>query len=92
MPKVEIYTTPTCSYCLRAKALLDRKKVSYVEIRVDQDPQQRAIMIQRSGGQRTVPQIFINDQWIGGFDELWSLEQQHQLDSKLTSSTEKKHG
>lgn len=82
MAKVIIYSTATCSYCIRAKMLLDQKKVSYEEIRVDLDEQKKDEMIERSG-RRTVPQIFINDKPIGGFDDMWELEQKGELDRLL---------
>lgn len=81
--KIEIYTTENCPYCVRAKMLFERKKVDYTEIHVDQDPQKREEMIKRSHGKRTVPQIFINDESIGGFDELWELDKQQKLDEML---------
>jgi glutaredoxin 3 len=82
MAKVEIYTTKVCPYCQRAKQLLDKKQVSYHEIAVDQDAAQRDKMIQRSG-RRTVPQIFINDQPVGGCDDLYALEREGKLDNLL---------
>jgi glutaredoxin 3 len=63
--------------------LLDKKHVRYDEIRIDQDPDKKEEMIQRSG-RRTVPQIFINDQPIGGFDDMWELEQKGELDALLS--------
>jgi glutaredoxin 3 len=82
MAKVIIYSSASCSYCVRAKMLLDQKKVAYEEIRIDLDDQKRDEMIARSG-RRTVPQIFIDDQHIGGFDDLWALEQRGELDRLL---------
>ena len=82
MAQVIVYTTRSCPYCLRAKALLDRKQVSYQEIQVDLDPEQRDIMINKSG-RRTVPQIFIDDKPIGGFDDLYVLDQTGELDRLL---------
>lgn len=76
---VEIYTTDYCSYCVRAKALLDTKGVSYVEIRVDDNPVKRQEMEQRSH-RKTVPQIFINGQHIGGCDDLYALDAKGNLD------------
>jgi glutaredoxin 3 len=76
---VEIYTTGYCSYCVRAKALLDTKGVSYVEIRVDDNPEKRQEMEQRSH-RKTVPQIFINGQHIGGCDDLYALDAKGNLD------------
>ena len=81
--KVEVYSGSGCPFCDRAKSLLTQKGVAYTEIRVDQSDANRAEMFKRSGGQRTIPQIFINDQWIGGFDCLWDLEQKKELDSLL---------
>lgn len=83
MAKVIIYTKETCPYCVRAKQLLDHKKVSYEEIRIDLHPELRDVMIERSGGRRTVPQIFINDESIGGCDDLYALDQAGQLDPLL---------
>lgn len=80
--KVIIYTKANCPYCVWAKQLLDNKKVSYNEIRVDLDDSQRAIMEQASG-RRSVPQIFINDQPIGGFDDLAALEKAGNLNQLL---------
>ena len=82
MAKVVIYSTNYCPYCDRAKSLLQMKGVQYEEIRVDRDDQKRLEMMEKSG-RRTVPQIFIDDQPIGGFDDLWALEQQGKLDQLL---------
>lgn len=79
MASVEIYTKATCPYCIRAKRLLDMKKVDYREIGVDFDRDARAEMIQRANGRTTVPQIFIDGEHIGGCDDLFSLE----MDGKL---------
>lgn len=83
MAKVELYSTAQCPYCVRAKMLLDAKGIDYEEIQVDKDPVARDIMVKRSGGKRTVPQIFINERSMGGFDDLWQLEQSGQLDDLL---------
>lgn len=85
MIKVEIYITNYCPYCLRAKALLNQKGVDYIEIRVDKELTKFEEMIKRSNGRRSVPQIFINDQGIGGFNELWKLEEKKELDKLLIS-------
>lgn len=82
MATIDIYTTQICPYCVRAKMLLDRKGASYNEIRVDQNPELRQKMEQLSG-RRTVPQIFINGQHIGGCDDLYALEAGHKLDALL---------
>lgn len=86
MSKVEIYTTPICPYCLRAKALLKRKGIAYDEIDVTMVPGARDEMVERSNGRRTVPQIFINGQGIGGSDELHALDYQGALDKLLAAS------
>jgi glutaredoxin 3 len=81
-PRVEIYTAEYCPYCHQAKQLLDKKNVKYEEIRVDSDPVKKVEMIERSG-RRTVPEIFIEGQLVGGFDDLWGLEKSGELDKKL---------
>jgi glutaredoxin 3 len=73
MPHIVIYTTGTCPYCHRAKALLSSKQAAFEEIRVDSDPQKRQEMIARANGAATVPQIFIGDRHIGGCDDLYAL-------------------
>lgn len=78
---ITIYTTRFCPFCVHAKRLLTQKNVTFKEIAVDNDPQLRKEMT-RLSGQRTVPQIWINDQHIGGCDELYKLEQSNKL-SKL---------
>ena len=83
MPKILIYTTKICPYCIMAKRLLDKKGVSYTEINVD-DAQLRQEMMQKTN-RRTVPQIYIGDIHVGGFDELYALEQQKKLDGLLSS-------
>lgn len=82
MANVEIYTKVTCPYCHRAKALLDQKGVSYQEIPIDGDAVKREEMIKRSG-RTTVPQIFIDAQHIGGFDDLYALDGRQGLDPLL---------
>lgn len=82
MAKIEIYTTPFCGYCARAKSLLDRKGASYEEMDVMMDEKKRAEMRGRTES-RTVPQIFINGEHIGGSDELAALESAGKLDALL---------
>jgi glutaredoxin 3 len=82
MAKIEIYTTPTCPYCHAAKALLDDKGADYTEITV-LDPELRAAMTQRAHGRRTVPQIFIGETHVGGYDDMAALERQGKLDPLL---------
>jgi glutaredoxin 3 len=80
---VEIYTWQTCPFCIRAKMLLWWKGVDYTEYKIDGDEAARNQMAERANGRRTVPQIFINRQYIGGCDDLYKLDQQGQLDSLL---------
>ena len=82
MAKVEIYTTPFCAYCARAKGLLEQKGAAYDEMDVMEDSAKRAEMRERSK-RSTVPQIFINGQHIGGSDELAALDRAGKLDSLL---------
>ncbi|MCW8915091.1 MAG: glutaredoxin 3 [Magnetovibrio sp.] len=82
MTKVEIYTTPICPFCVRAKALLDKKGVSYEEIDVLRDRSKRQEMQERSGG-HTVPQIFIDGKAIGGCDDMFELDFDDELDPML---------
>lgn len=82
MAQVVIYTTRICPYCVRAKQLLQRKGVAYEEIDVSNDHNTRMQLVERTK-QRTVPQIFINDQHIGGCDDLYALERQGALDPLL---------
>ncbi|KGJ08146.1 glutaredoxin 3 [Paracoccus versutus] len=83
MPKVELYTTPTCPYCIAAKSLLRKKGIAYHDTDVSRDPQLRAAMTQRAGGRRTVPQIFIDGRHVGGCDDLHALDRQGKLDALL---------
>ena len=82
MKSVEIYTTPTCPYCMAAKRLLTKKGVDYQEIDVSRDPGLRAAMTKRAGGY-TVPQIFIDGTPIGGCDDLHALDHAGKLDPML---------
>jgi glutaredoxin 3 len=82
MSKVVMYATARCPYCIRARDLLARKGIHYREIRVDLEPEQRAVMARRSR-RHTVPQIFINGRSIGGYEDLVRLERSRQLDRLL---------
>jgi len=82
MAKIVIYTTRICPYCIRAKRLLQRKGVELEEIRVDADREQMRIMMERSH-RHTVPQIFIDDLHVGGYDDLADLEARGGLDPLL---------
>lgn len=85
MAEIEIYTKMTCGFCIRAKRLLDMKKVAYKEYAVDFGGPKKAEMVERAGGRLTVPQIFINGRHVGGCDELMALEQQGKLDELLAA-------
>lgn len=81
--KVEIYTWKSCPFCIRAKALLNKKGVDFIEYSIDGDEAARAKMADRANGRRSLPQIFINDRHIGGCDDIHDLENQGQLDALL---------
>ena len=81
--EIVMYSTGWCPYCDRARGLLERKGVAFSEIKVDEDPAQREVMLKRSGGRRTVPQIFIGDRLVGGFDDLYALDKAGELDKLL---------
>jgi glutaredoxin 3 len=80
---VTLYSTAVCPYCIRAERLLEAKGVTAIEkIRVDLDPEQRVVMMQKTG-RRTVPQIYIGETHVGGFDDLYALDQAGKLDPLL---------
>ena len=83
MAEVELYTTPFCPYCTRARVLLNRKGVAFTDIDITEEPGRRAEMILRADGRTTVPQIFIDGEHIGGSDELVALERSGKLEAKL---------
>jgi len=82
-PRILVYSTPFCGYCTAAKRLLTKKGAEYTEVDVMMDPDRRREMLSKSGGQRTVPQIFIDGRHIGGFDELNALDKAGELDGLL---------
>jgi glutaredoxin 3 len=84
MKPVRIYTTPICPYCARAKTLLKKKGVEVEEVDVFMDEAAREEMEAKSGGARSVPQIFIGDTHVGGCDELYALEKDGELDPLLS--------
>ena len=86
MVKVELYTTPFCPFCMRARALLQRKGVAFTEVNIIEEPERRIEMVQRAGGRTTVPQIFIGSEHIGGSDELLALDRAGELDARLGAS------
>ena len=82
-PRIRMYATAVCPYCIRAEQLLRHKGVGEIDkIRVDLDPEQRVLMMQKTG-RRTVPQIYIGDTHVGGFDDLYALDQAGGLDPLL---------
>jgi glutaredoxin 3 len=83
MQPVRIYTTPFCGYCQMAKRLLTKKGVRFDEVDVSASPELRQEMMQRAGGRRTVPQIFIGDTHVGGCDDLYDLDGEGRLDPLL---------
>jgi len=83
MAKIEIYTSPYCGYCHAAKRLLTEKGVAFTEFDVIANPDLRPEMVNRSGGGRTVPQIFIDGKHIGGCDDMYLLDRQGGLDPLL---------
>ncbi|NEP58363.1 MAG: glutaredoxin 3 [Symploca sp. SIO2G7] len=80
---VEIYTWQTCPFCIRAKMLLSLKGVNYTEYKIDGDEAARDKMTERANGSRTLPQIFINDQHVGGCSEIHELDKKGELDTLL---------
>ena len=85
MAKVEIYYWSTCPYCKRARALLDSKGVKYTGYDITDDDEARAKMAERTGGPRSVPQIFIDDKLIGGSDDIHALDAEGKLDTLLNA-------
>lgn len=85
MAEVVIYTKAYCPYCVRAKSLLDQKQVAYQEVKIDEQPERRAEMIEKANGRSTVPQIFIGTTHIGGCDDMFALNAADKLDPLLTA-------
>ena len=86
MPTIEIYTSPFCPFCHRAKALLKKKGVTFEEIDVFMSPRRRAEMVERASGRRTVPQVFVDGVRIGDCDEIHLLDANDELDSLLAGA------
>jgi glutaredoxin 3 len=85
MKSVEIYTSPLCGYCHAAKRLLKQKNVQFVEMNVAMNPSRRQEMLGRAHGRHTVPQIFVGDTHVGGYDELSALDRAGKLDALLAA-------
>jgi glutaredoxin 3 len=84
-PGIVMYSSAWCPYCVRARALLERKGLAFREIKIDQDSAGRDAMLARSGGRRTVPQIFVGDFHVGGFDDLYALDKAGKLDELIST-------
>ncbi len=80
MKKVTIYSTRICPYCVRAKMLLEKRNIEYIEYKVDEDSEKYAEMLELSGGRQSVPQIFIEEKHVGGYDDLVDLDMEGGLD------------
>ena len=85
MPQITVYSGPNCPYCVRAKALLQKKGAAFDAVDVKADPAKLEEMMQRSGGRKTIPQIFIGDRHVGGCDDLYALDAAGQLDGLLNA-------
>jgi len=83
MKKVEIYTWQYCPFCIRAKSLLKKKKIDFTEYKIDGNESEREKMSARANGRRSLPQIFIDNNGIGGCDDLYLLEEENKLDSLI---------
>lgn len=83
MPKVVMYTTASCPFCIRARNLLEKKGVEYTDYRVDDNPDLRPEMEKLAGGLTSVPQIFIDDFHVGGFDDMVDLDLDGELNQRL---------
>jgi glutaredoxin 3 len=83
---IVMYSTAWCGYCQRARNLFERKGLAYREIKVDEDMRERDAMLQKSGGRRTVPQIFIGERHVGGYEELVELDRDGGLDRLLAGA------
>jgi len=88
MPDVIVYGTAICPYCVRARSMLDKKGVNYEDVRLDQHPERRQEMEARANGRTSVPQIFIDDRHIGGFDDMAELDIDDELNPLLGLSND----
>jgi glutaredoxin 3 len=85
-PEIVMYSTGWCPYCERARALLGRKGLAFREVKIDENPAERDAMLARTGGRRTVPQIFVGDHHVGGYDDLYALEKAGKLDALVAGA------
>jgi len=86
MAKIEVYSGPFCAFCMRAKALLTQRGLAFTEYDVHDEPTRRSEMLERSGGARTIPQIFINGRHVGGCNELYALDRSGELPDWLAAT------
>lgn len=86
MATIELYSGGHCPYCLRAKSLLKQRDLAFVEYDVQAEPEKRDEMLKRSNGARTIPQIFINDRHVGGFDDLYALDRKGELEKWVANA------
>ncbi len=86
MPQLKVFSTGTCPICDKTKSLLKKWDIDYEEVRIDLDMDGRREFSEKTNGARTVPQITINDQWIGGFSELTELHMEDKLDHLMGSN------
>jgi glutaredoxin 3 len=86
MSKIEVYSTAVCPYCVAAKNLLKSRGLEWTEVRIDTDAAEREAMLTRSGGRRSVPQIFVNDQHVGGYDDLLAADRSGKLAELLSAA------
>lgn len=87
MPTIEVYTSPFCPFCQRAKALLKKKGVAFTEVDVFMSPARRQEMVDRAGGRRTVPQVFVDGVRVGDCDEVHALDARGELDALLAGNS-----
>jgi glutaredoxin 3 len=85
-PEIVMYSTGWCPYCERARALLARKGLAFREVKIDESAAERDAMLARTGGRRTVPQIFVGDHHVGGYDDLYALEKAGKLDALVAGA------
>lgn len=85
MPNITVYSGPNCPYCVRAKALLEKKGAQFEDVDIKSNPDRREEMLAKSNGRQTIPQIFIGGKHIGGCDDLYALEDSGELDKLLSA-------
>ncbi len=86
MATIELYSGGFCPYCIRAKSLLKKRDLAFVEYDVQAEPGKRDEMLRRTNGARTIPQIFINDRHVGGCDDLYALDRKGELEKWVTNA------